>query len=298
MLLYYPFGNFSGLYGTLPPIVHGFRGVLVDRYNIQVWLDYVRRYRPESTSLPTAAVQALIEADVPASDLSSIKSIQSGAAPLDPTVHKAFEDKYNIPILLAFGATEFIGPLCVMTADLYPEWGKKKLGSVGRPYYDAKLRIVDPETGKELPPNTEGILEVMTPRSGLEGWVRTSDLALIDSDGFMWHKGRADGAIMRGGFKVIPDTIERALKLHPAISAAGVTAVKDKRLGQVPGAAIQLVPGAPKPTVAELEKHLRDNVEATHIPVHWKFVDALALTGMLKVDRAALQKMFETVDAA
>jgi acyl-CoA synthetase (AMP-forming)/AMP-acid ligase II len=156
--------------------------------------------------------------------------------------------------------------------------------------------VVDPDTGAVLPPNTEGLLEVKTPRVGPD-WVRTSDIALLDDDGFMWHKGRADGAIMRGGFKVLPDTIERALKLHQAISAAGVTAVPDKRLGQVPAAAIQLKPGAERPSVAELEQHMRQNVEAPHIPVIWRFVETLPYTAMLKVDRAALRRMFEAVDA-
>jgi long-chain acyl-CoA synthetase len=297
MLLFYPFGNFSGLYATLPPIVHGVRCVLVDRFSLDVWLDYVRRYRPDSAGFPTSAVQAILDAGVPAADLASLRSIQSGASPLDPTAHRAFEDRYGIPILLAYGATEFIGPICVMTADLYPEWGKKKLGSVGRPYYDAQVRVVDPETGTVLPPDTEGLLEVKTPRAGPD-WVRTSDIAVLDKDGFMWHKGRADGAIMRGGFKVLPDTIERALKLHPAISAAGVTAAADKRLGQVPAAAIQLKPGVERPSVAELEQHMRQNVEAPHIPVIWRFVESLPYTAMMKVDRAALRRMFEAVGAS
>ena len=56
---------------------------------------------------------------------------------------------------------------------------------------------------------------------------------------------------MRGGFKVLPETIERALLLHPAISAAGVVAVKDRRLGEVPGAAITIKPGHDAPTPAK-----------------------------------------------
>ena len=292
MLLFYPFGNFSGLYATLPPIVHGIRCVLIDRFNLDAWLEYVRRYRPNSAGIPTSGIQAILDAGVPAADLASLRSIQSGASPLDPTAHRAFEDRYGIPILLAYGATEFIGPICVMTADLYREWGKKKLGSVGRPYYDAEVRVIDPDTGVVLPPETEGLLEVKTPRAGGD-WVRTSDVAVLDKDGFMWHKGRADGAIMRGGFKVLPDTIERALKLHPAISAAGVTAAPDKRLGQVPAAAIQLRPGVEQPSIAELEQHMRQNVEAPHIPVIWRFVVSLPYTAMMKVDRAALRRMFE-----
>lgn len=53
----------------------------------------------------------------------------------------------------------------------------------------------------------EGLLEVISPRIGPD-WIRTSDIGLIDADGFLFHRGRADGAIMRGGFKLLPETID------------------------------------------------------------------------------------------
>ena len=293
MLFFYPFGNFSGIYACLPAALQGLRGILIDRFNLDAWRDFVRRHKPSWAPAPTVALQAILEADVPHEELASLTFIMTGAAPLDPTVQKAFEDKYDIPILLMYGATEFGGPVAFMTLDVHQEWGKKKLGSVGRAFGGAQLRVVDIDSGEVLPPGQEGLLEVVVPRLGPD-WIRTSDVVLLDADGFLWHRGRADGAIMRGGFKVLPDTIERALKTHDAVSAAGVTAVPDKRLGQVPGAVIQLKPGVVRPTVAELEAHLRQNVEATHIPTHWRFVETLPLTAMVKVDRAALKKMFET----
>lgn len=296
-LLFYPFGNFSGLYGMLPPIANGVRGVIVDRFNIPDWHDYVVRHRPETISLPTAAFQMILEADIPPADLSSLKCINSGASPLDPTVQRAFLDKYDIPILLVYGATEFGGPVTAMSVEDHKVWGRKKIGSVGRPFAGAQLRVIDPDTEEVLPIGQEGLLELIAPRIGPD-WIRTSDIAVIDEDGFLWHRGRADGAIMRGGFKLLPDVIERALTLHEAVSSAGVTAVPDKRLGQVPGAAVQLKPGVAAPTIAELEQHLRENLEATHIPVHWKFVESLPYTAMVKVDRAALRRLFETADAA
>jgi len=296
MLLYYPFGNFSGIYATLPPVLHGIRGVVVDRFTLDGWLDYLRRFRPEWTGLPTVSLQMIMDANIPHEDLASLKWINSGAAPLDPTVQRMFEERYHIPILLTYGATELGGPVTTMTPELYMQWGKKKLGSVGRPYAGADLRVVDHETGAVLPPGEEGLLEVISPRMGPD-WIRTSDVAVIDEDGFVYHRGRADGAIMRGGFKLIPDTIERALGEHAAVAAAGVTGVPDKRLGQVPAAAIQLKPGVAPPTFADLEKHLRNLVEATHIPVVWRFVETLPYTPMLKVDRVALRRLFETADA-
>ena len=295
ILLFYPFGNFSGLYATLPPILSGMRGVLVDRFTLEAWLDYVQRYRPEIGNVPTSALQTILEHNIPQADLACMRALMTGAAPLDPSVQRAFEECYGIPVLLAYGATEFGGPVALMTLDLYKEWGQKKFGSVGRPFAGAQLRVIDPETGAVLPPNTQGLLELISPRMGPD-WIRTSDVVVLDEDGFLWHKGRADGTIVRGGFKLLPDNIERALKLHDAVSAAGVTGVPDKRLGQVPAAAIQLKPGAAKPTIAELEKHLRNHVEATHIPVTWRFVETLPYTAMVKVDRAALRRLFETTD--
>jgi acyl-coenzyme A synthetase/AMP-(fatty) acid ligase len=97
---------------------------------------------------------------------------------------------------------------------------------------------------------------------------------------------------MRGGFKLLPETIESALLTHEAICAAAVTGITDERLGQVPVAAIQLKPDAPAPSIAELEAHLRDRVLATHIPVSWRFVQCLPRTPSLKVDRPALRQLF------
>jgi len=119
---------------------------------------------------------------------------------------------------------------------------------------------------------------------------------VIDADGFLFHRGRADGAIVRGGFKLLPETIERALLLHPSVSSASVVGLADARLGQVPVAAVQIRPGAARPTSSELERHLRDHVYATHIPVDWRFVDVLPLTASFKVDTSAVRCLFAPKD--
>jgi long-chain acyl-CoA synthetase len=292
-LFFMPLGNISGIYSTLPPLLKGQRAVLIERFNVPAWHDHAVRYRPTVSGLPPAGVQMVLDANIPREDLSSIRVLGTGAAPLDPTVHRAFEERYGIPILLSYGATEFGGPVTAMTADLYATWGVRKLGSVGRALPGAQLRVKDPETDAVLPAGKEGILEVVSPRIGPH-WIRTSDIAVIDEDGFVFHRGRADGAIMRGGFKLLPETIERALLLHDSISAAAVVGVTDRRLGQVPAAAVQFKPGATPLTIAELEGHLRDHVLSTHIPVIWRFVDALPTTPSLKIDRPALREMFET----
>ena len=178
-----------------------------------------------------------------------------------------------------------------MSLELHAQWGEKKFGSVGRPIAGARLRVVDPVSGAVLEPGHQGLLEVIAPRIGPD-WIRTSDLAVIDADGFLFHRGRADGAIVRGGFKLLPDVIERALTLHPAIAAAAVVGVPDARLGHVPAAVVELRARAARPTPAELEQHLRGHVYATHIPVAWRLVDTLPRTGSLKVDYAAVRGLF------
>jgi long-chain acyl-CoA synthetase len=149
-------------------------------------------------------------------------------------------------------------------------------------------KVEDRETGVELPPGQEGLFEVVSPHMGPD-WIRTTDLGVIDHDGFVFHRARADGAIMRGGFKVLPETIERALLLHPAVSAAAVVGIADRRLGQVPVAAVQRKSAL---SVGELEAHLREHVLATHIPTHWRFVEELPRNASMKVDRVGVSALF------
>lgn len=81
------------------------------------------------------------------------------------------------------------------------EFGTSKRNSVGRALPDTGLRIVDPDTGTELPVGERGLLEAKIAAIS-DDWIRTTDIASIDEDGFVTLHGRADGAINRGGFKV------------------------------------------------------------------------------------------------
>lgn len=290
-LLYFPLGNISGIYSTIPTLIRGQRACLLDRFSIAAWLDYVLRHRPAHSGIPPSTMRALLDAKIPSADLGSIKAMGVGAAPLDPELQREFEDRYGIPILLSYGATEFGGPVCAWSVELHAEWGRAKLGSVGRPILGAQLRVVDPESGAQLGAGIEGQLEVVSPRIS-EKWITTSDIGMIDSDGFLFLRGRADGAIMRGGFKILPETIERALLQHEAVAEAAVVDVPDSRLGQVPGVAIVVKPGSGKTDQKMLEIHLRNRLPATHIPVHWHFCDALPCNASMKIDRSAIRRIF------
>lgn len=115
------------------------------------------------------------------------------------------------------------------------------------------------------------------------GWIRTTDLASIDADGFITLHGRGDGAINRGGFKVIPETVRRALVTHPAVRDACVVGVPDRRLGEVPFAAIELKRGATPPSESALKALVREYLPSHHVPVAILTVDDLPRNAAMKV---------------
>jgi acyl-CoA synthetase (AMP-forming)/AMP-acid ligase II len=291
VLHYHPFGNIAGIYAYLPLAVTRRPVIMLEKFSVDGWLEYVKTYRPAISGIPSAAFGMVLDANVPPEDLASIKYMRAGAAPLDPNVHRAFEARYGVIVLLSYGATEFGGVVAVMTPEDRARYGDAKLGSVGRPWKSARFRIIDPETEDVLPPDTQGVLEVQAPRMGAH-WIRTTDLAVLDADGFLYHRGRSDGAIMRGGFKIVPEVVANVLQTHPAISAAAVVGVPDRRLGEVPVAAYELRPNAKAPTEEELEAYLRLSIPATHIPVSYRQVDALPRTMSFKLDIAATRRLF------
>jgi len=292
LYVYLTSSTISGLYLIVPSLLSGVRGFLVDRFTVASWHDYVTRYQPTTVGLPLPAIQMIMDAKLAPEDLSSIKAITTGAALLHPEIHRAFEARYGIPLLFVYGATEFGGPVAMMTADLYRRWGEKKFGSLGRAWAGAMLRVVDPETGDLLAAGEEGLLEVQTPRIGPD-WIRTSDLCVIDEDEFVFFRGRADGAINRGGFKIIPESVETALRQHEAVAEASLVGLPDKRLGEVPVAAVQFKFNAQAASTDELEQHLREHVPVTPVPVAWRIVDAMPYVPTMKIDRRAVRRLFE-----
>jgi len=291
-LMAFPFGNIAGLSMLVGSFLQGQRIMLAEKFSLGSWRDYVIKYRPTSVGLPSSAVPMILDAGIPREDLESIKYVTTGAAPLDPELQQRFHDTYGTRILLVYGATEFGGPVAAMTPALDAEWGDAKLGSCGRALPGAQLRVRDAETGEILPPGCEGLLEVVSPRMGPD-WIRTSDIVRIDEDGFLYCIGRADGAIMRGGFKVLPESVEQVLRLHPAVAFAGVIGISDPVLHQVPGAVIELRPDVPAPSADELTAFVRQHLPSPHVPVHWRFVAAMPLNSAYKIDRMALHQLFD-----
>jgi acyl-CoA synthetase (AMP-forming)/AMP-acid ligase II len=127
-------------------------------------------------------------------------------------------------------------------------------------------------------------------------WVRTTDLARIDEDGFLWIVGRADQVIIRGGFKVHPDDVRVVLERDPRVRAAAVVGIEDPRLGQVPVAALELRPGAGPVTAAELRDGASGALARYELPAQIRVIDALPRTPSGKPDLTAVRALFAAPD--
>src|SRR3546814_18037452 len=95
-----------------------------------------------------------------------------------------------------------------------------------------QVKITDVETGEELERGQIGILNLKSPRIGPD-FIKTTDLASFDTDDFLWIHGRADKAINRGGFKILPEKVAETLRLHDAVREAGILArSEESRVGK------------------------------------------------------------------
>jgi long-chain acyl-CoA synthetase len=288
-----PLVHLGGLFRVLQCVADGRSFVLLERFTVDGWVEAVRRHRPATASLVPAALRMVLDADVDPSDLSSIRSVISGTAPLSPDDADAFAARYGIPVLGSYAATEFGGGVAGWNLHDHQNFWAAKRGSVGRAHAGCELRVVDPEAGTVLGADAEGLLEVKALQLGNgSSWVRTTDLARIDADGFVWILGRADQVIVRGGFKVRPEDVRAALERHPRVRDAAVVSRPDPRLGAVPVAAVELRTGPESITPQDLLAHASATLARYELPAEIRIVDELPRTSSAKVDLAAVTALF------
>ncbi len=292
-LLNAPLVHVAGIWRALLNLAEGRRIALLERFALAPWLELVARHEPRTASLVPAAIQMLLEADVDPRALASLAAVVSGTAPLPLAQQEAFQEKYGIPVLTTYGATEFAGGVAGWTLPLHREWFARKRGSVGRAHPGCELRIVDRETGAPLGRDRVGLLEVRSAQLGdASRWLRTTDLAEIDADDFLWIRGRADDAILRGGFKLLPGELAAVLERHPAVREACVVGLPDERLGQIPVAAVELRADAPAVSEAALVDFAREHLARYQVPARVLVVAALPRTPSLKVSRPGVAALF------
>ncbi|MFC4593184.1 class I adenylate-forming enzyme family protein [Sphingobium tyrosinilyticum] len=292
----WPLGGVGGVCLLTGAAVNNTPLVLMERFTVDGLVDALRRHRPDTLGLNPTAIAMIMDADVSPEDMESVKSVSGGSAYLDPDLQDRFEKRYNLPILWGMGATEFCGTIVRWTPQMRADRGDSKRGSTGLPMPGVEIRAIDPESGAEVPHGAEGLLEVHCP-SVRPDWVRTTDLVMIDEDGYVFHRGRFDGAIVRGGFKILPERVVDVLRQHPAVVDASVVGIPDARLGAVPVAAVELSQSAGIVDEQALLAHLRAELPPTHVPVEIRIVDALPRTPSLKVSLNDVKKMF-MADAA
>lgn len=292
-----PLVHLGGLFRILQCVNDGRSFCLLERFRVDEWADAVRRHRPRTVSLVPAALRMVLHAGLEPADLASVRSVISGTAPLDPDDADAFREKFGVPVLIAYAATEFGGGVAGWNLADHEKFWATKRGSVGRAHAGCDLRVVDPETGAPLGPDDEGLLEVKARQMGDDaGWTRTTDLARIDADGFLWILGRADEAIIRGGFKIRPEDVRTALERDPRVRGAAVVSRLDARLGAVPVAAVELRPGVSPVSPEELLADAANVLARYELPGELRLVEALPRTASGKVDLAAVRELF-TVEA-
>jgi acyl-coenzyme A synthetase/AMP-(fatty) acid ligase len=287
-----PFGNVSGLCQLIGCAAGATPMAILEKFTVPDFIDAVKRVRPPILGLSPPAIRMILDGNVPREDLAGVVGVFGGGGQLTPEIQERFEETYGIPIHWGYGATEFGGTLIRWTPDMREPWGKLKRGSIGRAMPGTEIRTVDPETGAVLPPGKPGVMEAKVPLMSTD-WIRTTDLVTIDAEGFVFHHARNDGAISRGGFKILPETVATALRSHPAVSDAAVIGLPDERLGQVPVAAVELEPGAAAPTEEALSAHLRGILTSVQIPTRIMIVDALPRTPSMKVSLAEVRRLFE-----
>lgn len=288
-----PLTHMSGLFTVLMTLAEGRKLALMEKFSVAEWADAVERTKPRVVNLPPAALRMILDANIPKERLKSLAVVRSGTAPVDPSLIDAFAERYDLPVLVQYGATEFSGSVAGWEISAFRQLYASKRGSVGKIQPNIEARIVDAETGEPLPPGTEGVLELRGRQiDDPSKWIRTTDRASLDEDNYLWIHGRADGAINRGGFKVHPDEVVAALQKHPSVREASVVGVRDERLGEVPVAAIILVAGKKAPTKDELKAHLSDLLSPYMIPAKYIFVDDLPRTPSLKPALPAVRELF------
>jgi acyl-CoA synthetase (AMP-forming)/AMP-acid ligase II len=288
---YWQFGGI-GVCQLVAGVHNGRRIVMLERFTVDGFVHAIKTHRIKRSGVQPAVVRMLLDADVAPEDLASLEFLISASGPLDPETRDEFEKHFGIPIRLAYGATEFAGSLCAWTPADIDRFGTAKRNSVGRPLPDTEVRVVDPDTGVQVPTGEHGLLEAKVAPIGPD-WIRTTDIASIDADGFVTLHGRADGAINRGGFKILPETVRRVLMSHPAVRDACVVGVPDNRLGQVPFAAIEATPGLPAPSVDELKDLVRESLPVYNVPVDFVVVDELPRNPALKVSLPAVAALYD-----
>jgi acyl-CoA synthetase (AMP-forming)/AMP-acid ligase II len=225
--------------------------VTMPRFDMEQFLQTIQNYRITYAHLVPPLILALAKHPlVDKYDLSSLRVIFSGAAPLGADVQKACAARLGCAISQGYGLTE-TSPV----THLLPERPVEKPGSIGPAIPNTEVKIVDVATGKELGANEHGELLIRGPQVmqgylhnpqatantiDREGWLHTGDIGYADDEGDFYIVDRLKELIKYKGLQVAPAELEAVLLTHPAVADAAVIGVPDEEAGEAPKAFVVL----------------------------------------------------------
>lgn len=266
-------------------------------------LEAINRHEPTHWAAVPAMVQGIINhPNIGISKIASVKAVLCGGAPLAVEVMKRFEELSGTRIFEGYGLSETSN---VISAN--PSEGIQKPGSVGIPWPDVDVRIVDLENGtRVMPPGEPGEIiakgpQVMagywnnpeeTEKALKDGWLYTGDIGYMDGDGYIFILDRKKDMLICSGFNVYPREIDEVLYTNPGISEACVIGVPDEKRGETVKAFVVLKPGTVM-TAEEIMDYCKERLAPYKVPKIVEFIDQLPRTPIGKPDRKALRLMHE-----
>ncbi|MEV0094033.1 AMP-binding protein [Streptomyces sp. NPDC050738] len=262
------------------------------------WLDLAQRHRVQRTTLVPSMIRMLLDLPLESADLSQLRYVGSGAAPLPAELRAAWERAVpGSQLLDGYGCTE---SGCVISTT---RPGHMRPGAVGQAIPGYAIEIRD-DADSPLPAGADGEICVRakgvmsgywkapeTTRFALrDGWLHTGDIGSLDDDGYLYVIDRKKDLILRGGFNVYPRDIEDTLLTHPDIASAGVVGRPDDRLGEEVVAYVTPRPGCVLDP-AGLVAYARERLAANKYPREVHVLEQLPLTSVGKLDRKALRRI-------
>ena len=230
------------------------------------------------------------------SELSGLRLLVSGSAPLDPVLFAAVDAQAGQAPVERYGMSETV-MLCSNPVD-----GERRAGSVGQPLPHVGVRLNDDGGVEVRGPNVfSGYWERPEATAAAfthDGWFRTGDNGELDSDGYLRLVGRASDLIITGGYNVYPREVEDALLEHPDVRDAAVVGLPDETWGETVAAFVVLRSGGigdpdagthADQLGALLTAHVESRLAAYKRPRRWEVVEALPRNAMGKVRRDVLR---------
>lgn len=264
-------------------VVHGLEIIATPRFDIDETLKLIHKKRPQIFPAVPAIFNAVNNhKKLHRFDLRSLTYCVSGGAPLPVEVKKIFEQKTGASLVEGYGLSESAP---VLTCN--PPGGLNKPGSIGLPFPQTMIEIIDPSDKKTvMPTGQRGELCARAPQvmkgywkreaetAGvlIDGRLHTGDIAVMDEDGYFYIVDRIKDLIITNGYNVYPRNVEEAIYLHPSVEECIVAGLPDVQRGEIVKAWIKLKEGRTL-TAEDLKAFLEDKISPMEIPKRFEFRD-------------------------